>query len=179
MSRRPDNIRLKLSIAWTKWRHAVPHRLLTGCHVPLFLTLIVAALPIHAAGNILTEPKVVDSENWQEYLPKFFVSAPSTRLMIVEKKQRQDIELQIWLTDPMLVSSSDAQAQIRFEGGELEPIELRGFRRIEVTWIDETRIAVESWPGRCIEIHSVIDIVLRQTVKSEVKNHCGVETSGT
>ncbi len=144
------------------------------------LTLLVTCfLASSWAGNVLEYPVPTDLSMWHKYLPSIgnYVSKNDDILAYgdIQYSPHKTRKLKI-KSNINIVAYDISQTIITIfkSDSPLAIVELKGSKHVNVSWINEELIHIQNWPGRCLQLDSIFNVVKREFIYRSGLNHCGV-----
>ncbi len=146
----------------------------------IFLALYLALFSVNSwATEILEYPAPIDISMWQKYFPE--ISGSNTE--IEQLPLHGETKFSPFKTRKLVMSSNISnvayeKSQTLITAFKLEvllvTIELKGSKSVDANWINEELVYIQNWPGRCLQLNTIIDIVKMKIIYMAGFNHCGV-----
>jgi|TARA_B110000240_G_C13452251_1_gene433038 hypothetical protein len=135
---------------------------------PIVTTLIAILLfmvwPVNAQNLF---PVEVDPAGFDEdCLPRFVTHYDEANLVRIGKTGGPTIQLDI--------SPASSKTVLNFDSFHETVLQLSCFKNVSVavTWIDENTADIESWPDRCMQFNSIVDVADKRIIKATGLLHC-------
>ena len=146
----------------------------------ILLTLYVAVFSFNSwATGMLEYPAPETISVWQKYLPALGDGKTDLEKLPLQGKAK----FSPFKTRKLIINSN--LSNVAYEKSQtlisifkldklLTIVELSGSKSVEANWINEELIHIQNWPGRCIQLDSIFNVVKNEFVYMAGLNHCGV-----
>ncbi len=146
----------------------------------IFLPLYLALFSVNSwATGILEYPSPIDISMWQKYFPEIGGSKTEVEKLPIHG----EVKFSPFKTRKLVMNSNIndvayEKSQTLITTFKLEEllvtIELNGSKSVDANWINEELVYIQNWPGRCLQLNTIIDIVKMKIIYMVGFNHCGV-----